>query len=144
MKRQLLILSGLVLLSAGLGAAVHFTGDQYVTSVFYTSLILTATYVIFPVMIGTFLVRRIADLKTRYTANKAVSVLSIVFLIVLCLRIWVADTSSLIVSYGIIGAGFYEIFRQRAYRTGMHNTVVSSCRIQQRSWPAAPLMNTGG
>ena len=51
-----------------------------------------------------FVVRRITDLKTRYTAKKAISVLSIIFILVLCLRIWVTDTSSLIVSYGIIGA----------------------------------------
>nr|WP_319376533.1 mechanosensitive ion channel domain-containing protein [uncultured Methanoregula sp.] len=104
MKRQLLIFSALLLLSAGLGAAAHVINDPVVMDLFSTSIVLTATYLIFPVIIGIFLVRRIADLKTRYTANKAISILSIVFILVLCLRIWVTDTSSLIVSYGIIGA----------------------------------------
>jgi small-conductance mechanosensitive channel len=61
------------------------------------------------------LVRRITDLKTRYTANKAVSIVSVVFIIVLWLRIWVTDTSALIVSYGIIGAALafalQDVFR---------------------------------
>jgi small-conductance mechanosensitive channel len=104
MKRQLLIFSALILISAGLGAAVHVINDQVVLDLFYTSLALTATYLIFSIIISMFLVKRITDLKTRYTANKAISVLSILFIIALCLRIWVTDTSALIVSYGIIGA----------------------------------------
>jgi small-conductance mechanosensitive channel len=104
MKRQILIFSLLLLLSAGLGAAAHFFNDPVVVNFFSTSILLTATYLIFTIIIGMVVVRRIADLKTRYTANKAVSILSVVFIIVLCLRIWVTDTSALIVSYGIIGA----------------------------------------
>jgi small-conductance mechanosensitive channel len=104
MKRQLLIFSALLLLSVALGAAAHIINEPVVTNLFSTALVLTATYLIFSVIIGMFLVRRIADLKTRYTANKAISVLSIVFIIAVCLQIWVTDTSSLIVSYGIIGA----------------------------------------
>jgi small-conductance mechanosensitive channel len=104
MKRQLLIFSALILLSAGLGAAAHVLNEPVVTNLFSTSLVLTITYLIFPVITGLFLVRRITDLKTRYTANKAISVLSVVFILALCLQIWVTDTSALIVSYGIIGA----------------------------------------
>jgi small-conductance mechanosensitive channel len=105
MKQQLLILSALILLSAGLGAAAHVFDDPVITNLFSTSLVLLVTYLVFQIIIGMFLVRRITNLKTRYTANKAVSVLSLVFIIVICLRIWVTDSSSLIVSYGIIGAG---------------------------------------
>jgi small-conductance mechanosensitive channel len=104
MKRQLLIFSALLLLSIGLGAAAHVFEDPVVNDLFLTSLVLTVAYLFFTVIIGMFLVKRIADLKTRYTANKAISVLSVIFVIAICLRIWVTDTSSLIVSYGIIGA----------------------------------------
>ena len=105
MKRQLLIFSAFILLSAGLGAAVYFFDYPVVRSLFFTSLVLTFTYLIFRIIIGLFLVRRITDLKTRYTANKVISILSVVFILAVCLQIWVTDTSSLIVSYGIIGAG---------------------------------------
>ncbi|HUT38574.1 MAG TPA: mechanosensitive ion channel domain-containing protein [Methanoregula sp.] len=105
MKRKLLIFSVLVLLSAGVGAVAYVINDPLVTDIFSTSLVLTGTYFFFQIIIGLFIIRRITDLKTRYTANKVISVLSIVFIIAICLRIWVTDTSSLIVSYGIIGAG---------------------------------------
>jgi small-conductance mechanosensitive channel len=105
MKRKLLIFFALVLLSAGLGAAAYVINEQVVTDIFCTALVLTVTYLIFQIIIGMFIIRRITDLKTRYSANKVISVLSIIFIIAICLRIWVTDTSSLIVSYGIIGAG---------------------------------------
>ena len=105
MKRQILISTVLILLSVALGAGTYVVKNPIVTNIFLTSLVLTISYLFFSVIIGLVLVRRIHDLKTRYTANKAISVLSIVFIIVLSLRIWVTDTSSLIVSYGIIGAG---------------------------------------
>jgi len=66
--------------------------------------VLTISYLFFTIIIGMVVVQRITDLKTRYTANKAISVLSVIIIIALCLRIWVTDTSALIVSYGIIGA----------------------------------------
>ena len=104
MKRQLFLFTLLLLLSVGLGAAAHLLNDSLVTNAFSTSLVLTVSYLVFIIIIGRVVVRRITDQKTRYTANKAISVLSVVFIIALCLRIWVTDTSALIVSYGIIGA----------------------------------------
>ncbi|MFA5269669.1 MAG: mechanosensitive ion channel domain-containing protein, partial [Methanoregula sp.] len=104
MKRQLFLFTLLLLLSVGLGAAAHLLNDSLVTNAFSTSLVLTVSYLVFIIIIGMVVVRRITDQKTRYTANKAISVLSVVFIIALCLRIWVTDTSALIVSYGIIGA----------------------------------------
>jgi small-conductance mechanosensitive channel len=105
MKQKMLIFLILAFISAGLGVAVYFFNEPIVTSIFFTSLVLTVMYFIFSIIIGMFLVRRITDLKTRYTANKVISILSIILIIAICLRIWVTDTSSLIVSYGIIGAG---------------------------------------
>ncbi|MCK9579822.1 MAG: mechanosensitive ion channel family protein [Methanoregula sp.] len=104
MKRQLLVFSVLLLLSAGLGIVAYYITDPYVASIFYTAIVVTFTYLFFTIILGMFLVSRITDLKTRYTAKKAISVLSVVFILALCLRIWVTDTSALIVSYGIIGA----------------------------------------
>jgi small-conductance mechanosensitive channel len=104
MKRQLLIIALLLLLSAGLGATAHIFSDPVITSFFFTSLVLTISYLFFTIVIGMVVVRTITDPKTRYTAKKAISVLSVVFIIAVCLRIWVTDPSALIVSYGIIAA----------------------------------------
>lgn len=115
MKRQLLVFSVLLILSAGLGVAAHFIPDPYVASFFYTSIVLAATYFFFTLFLGRFLVGQISDMKTRYTAKKAISVLSVTVILVLGLRIWVTDTSALIVSYGIIGAALafalQDVFR---------------------------------
>lgn len=104
MKRQLIIFSVLLLLSAGLGVVAQIIHDPLVASTFYTFLVLTLSYLFFTIILGRFLIGQISDEKTRYTARKAISVLSVIFIIALCLRIWVTDTSALIVSYGIIGA----------------------------------------
>ncbi|PKL64881.1 MAG: mechanosensitive ion channel protein MscS [Methanomicrobiales archaeon HGW-Methanomicrobiales-3] len=104
MKRQLMVFSVLLLVSAGLGVVLQIIPDPLVASTFYTFLVLTLSYLFFSIILGRFLVGQISDKKTRYTAKKAISVLSVIFIIALCLRIWVTDTSALIVSYGIIGA----------------------------------------
>jgi small-conductance mechanosensitive channel len=105
MKRKILISTVLILLSVTLGAVSYAISDPVITNFFLTSIVLTVSYLFFSVIIGQVLVQRIQDLKTRYTANKVLSVLSIIVIIIISLRIWVTDTSSLIVSYGIIAAG---------------------------------------
>lgn len=105
MKRRIIISTALILLTAALGVATYLVKDPVVANFFSTSIVLTISYLLFSVILSIVLVGRIKDLKTRYTANKTLSVLSILFIIILCLRIWVTDTSSLLVSYGIIGAG---------------------------------------
>jgi small-conductance mechanosensitive channel len=105
MKRKILISAVLILLSVTLGAVSYAVDDPVITDFFLTSIVLAVSYLFFSVIIGQVLVLRIQDLKTRYTANKALSILSVIVILVISLRIWVTDTSSLIVSYGIIAAG---------------------------------------
>ena len=105
MKRHLLIFTGLLVLSALTGAAVYLTGDPIIINIFLTSLVLMVTYIIFSLIFSKYLIRQITDSKTRYTANKVLSVLSLVIITIFCLRIWITDSSSLLISYGILGAG---------------------------------------
>jgi small-conductance mechanosensitive channel len=105
MKRQLPIFTGLLLLSALTGAAAYVTGDPFIINVFLTSLVVTVTYLVFSVLFSLLLVRKITDLKTRYTANKVLSILSVIIVLLLCVRIWVTDTSSLLIYYGVLAAG---------------------------------------
>ncbi|OPX69062.1 MAG: mechanosensitive channel MscS [Methanoregulaceae archaeon PtaB.Bin056] len=104
MRQQILISGGLIFLSALLAGAQHLFDGPAVTNLFFTSLVLAASYLVFSILLGQVVVRRIQDQKTRYTARKVLSILSIVVILVASLRIWITDTSSLIVSYGIIGA----------------------------------------
>jgi small-conductance mechanosensitive channel len=105
MKRQLPIFAGLLLLSALAGAAAQVTKDPLIINVFLTALVVTVTYLVFSILFGIYLVKKITDLKTRYTANKVLSVLSIIIVLLLCVRIWVTDTSSLLIYYGVLAAG---------------------------------------
>lgn len=105
MKRKILISVILVLVSAALGAATSVTDDTLVANLFLTALVVTIVYLVFSVLAGMIIVRRVQDLKARYTVMKIVSLLSAVFILVLSLRVWVAEPASLIVAYGIIGAG---------------------------------------
>mgnify|MGYP001415204585 CR=1 FL=1 len=134
MKRQLLVFTLLLVISGVLGAAAHLLNDPVVTNSFFTSLVLTISYLFFTIILGMVIVQRITDLKTRYTANKALSALSIVFIIALCLRIWVTDTSALIVSYGIIGAALafalQDVFRN--FVGGFLITISSMYRVGDR------------
>jgi small-conductance mechanosensitive channel len=105
MKRQVLISASLMLVSVALGAATYVTDETIVANLFLTALVVTISYLVFSVFVDMIIVRRIQDMKTRYTAIKTVSLLSIVLVIILGLRIWVADPSALLVTYGIIAAG---------------------------------------
>jgi small-conductance mechanosensitive channel len=105
MKRQVLISVILVLVSAALGAATSVTDEPLVANLFLTALVFTIAYLVFSVVVGRIIVRRVQDMKTRYTAIKIVTLLSAVFILVFGLRIWVADPSALLITYGIIGAG---------------------------------------
>ncbi len=114
-RQQFLIASGLIFLSVAIGLAMHFSGNPFVANLFMTSLLFTVSYLFFSVLLGQFIVKKIQDKKTRYTAKKVLSILSIIVILVFTLRIWVTDTSSLIVSYGIIGAALafalQDVFR---------------------------------
>lgn len=47
----------------------------------------------------------VQDDKTRYSLNKVLFILSLVAVVVIGIRIWVEETQSLLISYGILAAG---------------------------------------
>lgn len=47
----------------------------------------------------------IQDKKTRYSLNKALTILSLLTVVVIGMNIWVEETQSLLISYGILAAG---------------------------------------
>ena len=47
----------------------------------------------------------VSDIKTRYSLNKALFILSLLVIVVIGIRIWVEETQSLLISYGILAAG---------------------------------------
>lgn len=115
MKRQILISISLILVTAALGVAMVLYDDPIVPNLFLTALVFAVSYLFFSVVIGMIIIRRIQDPKTRYTAKKTVSIVSLMVVIVLAVRIWVVDPTTLLVTYGVISAGIafalQDVFR---------------------------------
>lgn len=79
--------------------------NMYLEKGFYTFLALTVIHILFKFVFEQAVSGKIHDSKTRYSFKKTISSLYLVFLTLVVLRIWVENTQTLMVSYGIIVAG---------------------------------------
>ncbi|MBT8507427.1 mechanosensitive ion channel protein MscS [Methanomicrobiaceae archaeon CYW5] len=70
----------------------------------FTFLAVALIYLVY-VVLSIIATRYIADKKTRYSLNKALFILSILAVGAIVIRIWVEETQSLLISYGILAAG---------------------------------------
>jgi len=71
----------------------------------WTLLSFAVVFICLKIITGKISKRIIRDQKTRYTFNKGIMILSIIVLILATIRIWVENTESLTISFGIIAAG---------------------------------------
>ncbi len=78
---------------------------SYLQKVFYTFFAVTIVYFIFKAVFEETIAREIKEERARYSFRKAVSILYIVALLLVLIRIWVEQTQTLLVSYGLIAAG---------------------------------------
>lgn len=105
MLRDYLISVLLIICSALLWLlANRFYGDVLFKSS-WTLLSLAVVFICYKIIAGNLARKVIKDKKTRYTFNKGILVLSIIVLAFAIVRIWVENTESLTISYGIIAAG---------------------------------------
>ena len=79
--------------------------DLYLRRGFYTFLALTILYFVSRLVFEEIVAKRIKESKTRYSFRKTVSILYLVAFVVILIRVWVENTQTLIVSYGLIAAG---------------------------------------
>lgn len=77
----------------------------YLEKGFYTLLTLTVIYCVFRILLEETVITRIKDAKTRYSFRKTISILFAVVFLVTAIRIWITQTETLLVSYGLIAAG---------------------------------------
>ena len=70
-------------------------------SLLFTGLI----FAFYSLVTNTVAIRVIKDRKTQYTFNKGFLILSAVAFFIVMLQVWVENTESLVISYGIIAAG---------------------------------------
>jgi small-conductance mechanosensitive channel len=112
-KREYIIFTSLIVLTviaytAGYLLPGFVTGISFpeasLQQLFFTFLAITIIYTIFMVLDRTFR-KQITDNRTKYTATKVLSVLEIFLMLIAVAWIWVKDPQSLIVFFGIVGAG---------------------------------------
>lgn len=98
----------LILLIASTGV-VYLVDDNYpnlhLWNVFLTLLALTIIYLVLNIIIGEGISGRIKDAKAKYSLRKTITILSIASAALVLAVIWIEDSTALVVSYGIIGAG---------------------------------------
>ena len=93
-----------------IGAIVTWFGSSYLPGehLYQVSLTLwtiAIVYLFVSVLAWEFALKQIEDKLTRYSLNKVINILSALLVILVVIRIWVPDPQSLVVLYGIIGAG---------------------------------------
>jgi small-conductance mechanosensitive channel len=88
---------------------VYLVDDNYpnlhLWKLFLTLLALTIIFLVLNILIVEGVSGRIKDAKTKYSLRKTITILSIASAILILVVIWVEDSTALVVSYGIIGAG---------------------------------------
>ena len=91
---------------------------------------IVSVYILIIVFLNGVLFRHIPDEKTRYTMKKVSTILALIIIGIFFIRIWVADTPSLIVSLGVVGAGI-GIALQDVIRNFVGGLIVITTRLYE-------------
>ena len=90
----------------------------YLFKGFQTLFALTVVYLIFRLILEELISKKIKSAKAKYSFNKTISILYILFFLLALIYIWVEQTETLLISYGLIGAGIavslQDVFRNFA------------------------------
>ncbi len=105
MIRRFGIIISLAFLAALIWALNYVHPDVYLQRAFYTAVVVALIHLLFKHVFEDVLIKRITVSKTRYSFKKTVSIVYLVVLVAVVINIWVADTRSLLISYGIVAAG---------------------------------------
>jgi len=95
----------LVLVSAGIFVFQELYSNRNLGQWLTTFITLTLLYFVFKILLEGLLVRRIQDSKSRYKFRKTFSLLYILIFSIVLIRVWIEDPQSLLVAYGLVGAG---------------------------------------
>jgi len=92
-----------------IAAALWFLNEYFDKPLFFRGflsfLITGAIFACYGIVTNRVAKKVIKDRKTQYTFNKGFLIISVIVFFVLMLQIWVENTESLVISYGIIAAG---------------------------------------
>ncbi len=79
--------------------------DPIYFRIFWSLLLLGVIFCSYKIITESIAKKVIKDRKTQFTFNKAILILSGVIYVVLGIQIWIENTETLVISYGIIAAG---------------------------------------
>ncbi|HUV24927.1 MAG TPA: mechanosensitive ion channel domain-containing protein [Methanomassiliicoccales archaeon] len=79
--------------------------EFHLWNVFLTLLALLIVYFVLIILVGEGISGRIKDAKAKYSFRKTITILAIASAALILAVIWIEDSTALVVSYGIIGAG---------------------------------------
>jgi small-conductance mechanosensitive channel len=105
MYGKILVIAGLALSAALLWVISRLYPGPYLFQASLTLIAVAVVYAVFQILLTNLIFKQIRDDKTRYTVSKVSSILFMVVFLIILIEIWVTETTSLIVSLGVIGAG---------------------------------------
>jgi len=96
----------------------HYYLNNYLHKGFQTIIALTFIYLLFRIFLEELISKKIKNAKTKYSFNKTISILYIALFFFVLIYIWVEQTETILISYGLIGAGIavslQDVFRNFA------------------------------
>ncbi|MDE4908521.1 mechanosensitive ion channel family protein [Methanogenium marinum] len=108
--------------------------EQIYFNLFLSFLITGIIFICYGIITGRIAKTLIKDRKTQITFNKGILVISFILFLFLIIQIWVKNTESLVISYGIIAAGIaialQDLFRN--FVGGIIITLTSVYKIGDR------------
>lgn len=105
MIRRFGVILLLAFLAALILAANYLHPNIYLQKAFYTAVVVALIHLLFKIVLEDLLIKRITVSKTRYSFKKTLSIIYLVVLVAVVINIWIENTQSLLISYGIVAAG---------------------------------------
>jgi small-conductance mechanosensitive channel len=105
MQKKIILVAGIIAGAIISWLAASYVPGEHLYQVSLTLWTIAIVYLFASVLAWELVLKKIEDKLTRYSLNKVVNILSAIVVILLIIRIWVPDTQSLVVMYGVIGAG---------------------------------------
>jgi small-conductance mechanosensitive channel len=102
----------------------------YLFQISLTLVAVAGVYAIFQILLTNLIFKQIRDDKTRYTVSRVGSILFIVALLIIIVQIWVSETTSLVVSLGVIGAGI-AIALQDVFKNFVGGFIIIGARLYE-------------
>ncbi|EHQ35087.1 mechanosensitive ion channel family protein [Methanoplanus limicola] len=115
-------------------AEIYVYSDKNIQNAFYSAFSLASVLTAVKILNEYILEKRIKDTRSYYNLKKAISIIAALLLLTIIFRIWVENTESLLLSYGIIVAGIaialQDIFKD--FVGGISIIILSSFRVGDR------------